>query len=147
VGSGHHPRFTWAIQERGGRGWLAALGGGAMLGLVGLVLPAFLSDPAALASFAVLLGVVAGVYLGFALVDGRISVFGIEGVMVLVFVSLGVRALIANNAWLLVGGYLGHAAWDSLHPHAVDTHMPWWYVPACIGFDVVFGVYILSRLV
>ena len=126
--------------------WFAALLGGALLGLVTLVLPAFLSDRNALAFFAVVLGVVAGVYLGFALVDGRISVFPVENAGIVAFVALGVLALTFDEAWLLGAAYLGHALWDGGHPHPIDTRMPWWYVPSCIGFDVVLGVYILGRL-
>jgi hypothetical protein len=43
-------------------------------------------------------------------------------------------------------GYLGHAAWDAIHHHkAVDTVIPDWYVPLCIGYDLVVGAYILIR--
>ena len=135
------------VQEGGRRGWVAALVGGALLGGASLVLPALLSDADAFSFFAVFMGIVGGVYLGFALTDGRMSVFRAENAGVLVFGALGVLALVTNDAWFLVAGYIGHGAWDAIHPHAVDTRMPWWYVPACIGFDVVFGIYILIRFV
>ncbi|MGH2809197.1 MAG: hypothetical protein ACRDKT_18175 [Actinomycetota bacterium] len=134
------------VQEGGRRGWWAALGLGAVLGGALLVLPALLSDADAFSFFAVFMGVVAGVYLGFALTDGRMSVFQVENVGILIFGALGVLALATGNAWFLVAGYLGHGAWDALHPHAVDTRMPWWYVPACIGFDFAFGIYVVIRL-
>jgi hypothetical protein len=56
-------------------------------------------------------------------------------------------SLTLNEPLFLVGGYVGHGLWDAIHPHAVDTRMPWWYVPMCIGFDFVFGIYILIRFV
>lgn len=136
-----------AVREGGKRGWYAALLGGAVLGAVSLVIPAVLSDADAFAFFGVFMGAVAGVYLGFALTDGRMTVFRVENAALVVFGALAVLAFVADDAWFLVAGYLGHAAWDALHPHPVDTRMPWWYVPACIGWDAVFGAYILIRFV
>ena len=135
------------VKEGGRQGWLAALAGGAVLGGITLVLPVFLSDGDAFAFFAVFLGMVAGVYLGYALTDGRLSSFRAEYIGLVIFGVLAVVALTANEPWLLVAGYIGHGAWDGIHPHAVDTRMPWWYVPACIGFDFVYGIYILIRFV
>ena len=136
-----------AVEEGGRRGWLAALVFGAVLGAFGLILPAFLSASDAFAFFAVFLGMIAGVYLGYALNDGRLAAFGAEYLGLVIFGALPVLALVLDEPWFLVAGYLGHGAWDAIHPHAIDTRMPWWYVPACIGFDVVFGVYILFRFI
>lgn len=39
---------------------------------------------------------------------------------------------------------LAHGLWDGLHGHrGIHTRIPWWYVPLCIGFDVVVGIYLL----
>ena len=43
-------------------------------------------------------------------------------------------------------GYLGHCLWDLVHHRrGIDTAMPWWWVPACLGYDAVVGAYILIR--
>jgi hypothetical protein len=61
-----------AAVRRGGRqGWIVAALGGAVAGAVTLVVPALLSSQDAFGFLAVWLGVTAGVYLGFALQDGR----------------------------------------------------------------------------
>lgn len=133
------------ILDGGRRGWTAALIAGAALGGVGLVVPALLSDRDAFGFFAVFLGVIAGVYLGFALSDGRLSTFGAENVGLGTYGALAILSLTLNKPLLLVVGYIGHGLWDAIHPHAIDTRMPWWYVPLCIGFDLVFGIYIFVR--
>jgi hypothetical protein len=135
------------VSQGGRRGWIGALVEGAVLGGLALILPAFLSDKDAFAFFAVFLGMVAGVYLGFALSDGRLSIFNAEYVGLVIYGAAAVLSLTLNEPLFLVGGYVGHGLWDAIHPHAVDTRMPWWYVPMCIGFDFVFGIYILIRFV
>jgi hypothetical protein len=133
------------ILEGGRRGWIGALIEGAVIGAVALILPALMSDKDAFAFFAVFLGTVAGVYLGFALSDGRFSIFNAEYVGLVVYGAAAVLSLTLNESLILAAGYVGHGLWDAIHPHAVDTRMPWWYVPICIGFDFVFGIYILVR--
>jgi hypothetical protein len=45
---------------------------------------------------------------------------------------------------VLAAGYLAHGLWDSLHRHrGIHTRVSWWYVPLCIGFDVVVRVFLL----
>lgn len=145
--SQHQVGLPRIILDGGRRGWIAALIAGAVIGAVGLVLPAFLSDRDAFGLFAVVLGLVPGVYIGFALTDGRSSILNWESVGLVIYGALAVLALSLNEPLFLAGGYLGHGLWDLLHPHALDTRMPWWYVPMCIGLDFVFGIYILVRFV
>jgi hypothetical protein len=40
--------------------------------------------------------------------------------------------------------HFDHRVRAPLHgQRGIHTRMPWWYVPLCIGFDVVVGVYLL----
>lgn len=134
------------IREGGRRGWVAALVAGAVLGGLTLIPPTFLSRQAAFVFLAILLGMIGSVYLGFALVDGRMGIFRIEYVGLLIFFVLPIVALVNDLPLLLAAGYVGHATWDAIHhPRAVRTAMPAWYVPLCIGYDVVIGVYVLLR--
>lgn len=134
------------IREGGTRGWWTALAAGALLGGVTLVVPILLSREAAFGFLAILLGMIGSVYLGFALADGRLGSFRAEYVGILTFTTLAVVSLVNDLPVLLAAGYLGHAAWDGIHhPRAITTTMPWWYVPLCIGYDVVVGVYVLIR--
>jgi hypothetical protein len=130
---------TWSGQA-------AVLAAGAALGAAILVIPAFLSAPDAFGFLAVLLGMIAGVYLGFALQDGRVRAFRTEYVGIVAHGALATIALVTESAAVLAGGYLGHALWDAVHhPRGLDTVIPRWYVPLCIGYDVVVGAYVLIR--
>ena len=134
------------IREGGRRGWIASLVAGVVLGGLTLIPPIFLSREAAFVFLAILLGMIGSVYLGFALMDGRMGIFRIEYVGLVVFFVLPLVALVNDLPLLLAAGYVGHAAWDVIHhPRAVTTAMPAWYVPLCIGYDVVIGVYVLLR--
>jgi hypothetical protein len=137
-----------AAVRRGGRqGWIVAAVGGAVAGAVTLLVPSLLSSRAAFDFLAVWLGVTAGVYLGFALQDGRSSALGVEVVGLALFAALATVALARQAAWLLAAGYFGHGLWDLVHHRrGIDTAMPWWWVPGCLGYDLVLGAYILIRL-
>jgi hypothetical protein len=136
-----------AAITRGGRsGWLAALAAGVILGGVTLLIPSLLARDTAFGLLAILLGMIASVYLGYALNDGRLRAFAVEYVGMVVFAALATIALARHSAVLLALGYLAHGLWDLLHHRRnVDTRMPWWYVPLCLGYDTVVAVYVLVR--
>jgi hypothetical protein len=55
-------------------------------------------------------------------------------------------ALARASSVILALGYLGHGLWDLIHHRrAVDTVMPWWYVPFCVGYDFVVAIYVFVR--
>lgn len=125
---------------------MAALLAGCALAPICLLPSLALSEDAALVFFGVLLGMVPAVYFGFALNDGRIGIVGSETVGALIYGGAAVAAVAASWPILLGIGYLAHALWDAIHPHTLNTKMPWWYVPMCMGFDVIVGLYVLIRL-
>lgn len=134
------------IAEGGRRGWLAAMIAGAVLGGAALIVPALLSREDAFGFLAILLGMIGAVYLGFVLVDGRLREFRIEYVGLVLFTAAATVALSTGEAMVLAAGYFGHALWDAVHhPRGIHTAIPWWYVPLCLGFDVVVGIYVLVR--
>lgn len=142
------PARTWppARADAGPYGWVVALAAGAVLGGVTLIIPALLSDRDAFSFLAVLLALIAGVYLGYAIQDGRPRAALTEEVGIVVFAVLATVALSTGDAVWLAAGLFGHALWDAVHhPRGIDTAVAWWYVPLCIGFDVVVGVYVLLR--
>jgi hypothetical protein len=136
-----------ATITRGGRsGWLAALAAGVIFGGGTLIIPSLLSRDTAFGLLAILLGMIASVYLGYALNDGRLRAFQVEYVGMVAFAALATIALAGHSALLLALGYLAHGLWDLLHHRrSVDTHMPWWYVPLCLGYDTVVALYVLVR--
>lgn len=129
----------------GSRRWVTALIAGAALGLVTALGLLLVSDHYTLVFLAILLGMIAAVYVGFALNDGRESKVGWETAAAFAYGGLAVAGMAAREPYLLGIGYIGHALWDAIHPGGLDTKMPWWYVPMCIGFDLPVGVYILVR--
>ena len=136
-----------AAITRGGRsGWLAALVAGVIFAGATLIIPSLLSRDTAFGLLAILLGMIASVYLGYALGDGRLRVFQVEYVGMVVFAALATIALARDSAVLLALGYLGHGLWDLIHHRrGVDTRMPWWYVPLCLSYDAVVAIYVLVR--
>jgi hypothetical protein len=135
-----------AVRGGGRRGWIVAAIGGAVGGVVTLAVPALLTSGTAFGFLAVWLGVTAGIYLGFALQDGRSLALGIEVVGVALFAAVATAALARHTAWLLAAGYFGHSVWDLVHHRrGIDTAMPWWWVPGCLGYDAALGAYILVR--
>lgn len=145
----HHNRvlrLPAALDVDTRNGWLAVVALGGVLGAGTMVIPALLSSDDAFGFLAVLLAMIAGVYLGFALQDGRVRAFRTEYVGIVAHGALATIALATGSAWVLAAGYAGHALWDSVHhPKALDTVIPRWYVPLCIGYDLVVAAYILIR--
>jgi hypothetical protein len=65
---------------------------------------------------------------------------------VALFTAVATVALVRQAAWLLAAGYFAHGLWDLVHHRrGIDTAMPWWWVPGCLGYDAVLGAYILIR--
>jgi hypothetical protein len=136
-----------AAITRGGRsGWLAALVVGVIFAGVTLLIPSLLSRDTAFGLLAILLGMIASVYLGYALADGRLRAFQVEYVGIVAFTALATIALARDSALLLALGYLGHGLWDLVHHRrGVEVRIPWWYVPLCLSYDTVLAIYVLVR--
>jgi hypothetical protein len=61
---------------------------------------------------ALLLALIASVYIGFAVADGRPKVIAVESTIAGAFVLLA-AAGVTGSAWLLIFGYTGHGLKDS----------------------------------
>ena len=90
------------------------------------------------------LALIAAIYLGFALMDGRISIAILEWAVGTVFVVLALLGLWQAPVLLAIGLIL-HGCWDLAHrPHGITTRLPVWYPPFCAAYDFVFaGVFLL----
>ena len=120
---------------------------GALLGLATLPAHALLPLVWAEQLAALLLVLIAGVYLGFAALDGRAKVLLAETSAACAFVLFALWAVQRAPGWL-PAGYAAHALWDLAHhrPHRetarrarLDVRMPRWYVPFCVVVDAVAG--------
>jgi hypothetical protein len=111
-----------------------------VIGLASLGVHLILPQDVSHALAALLLAMIAGVYVGFAALDGRLSHIIIESFAALLFIAFALWALVFAP-YLLPIGYIAHAGWDFLHHTPVfKIAMPNWYIPACVVFDVVVGL-------
>jgi hypothetical protein len=81
-----------------------------------------------------LLCLIAAVYIGFAVADGRPKVIAVECVVAGVFVVLAAAAVIAT-VWLLVAGYAAHGLkdfWQERRQYVANTR---WWPPFCAAVD------------
>ncbi|WP_425228260.1 hypothetical protein [Sphingomonas sp.] len=111
---------------------------GAGLALASLPAHFALSSTASHQLAAIVLVLVAGIYVGFAVQDGRAKTIAIEGSIAIVFAAAALAGLWVS-AWAIPAAYALHGFWDLAHHRHVATAMPAWYVPFCAVFDWVFA--------
>jgi hypothetical protein len=91
-------------------------------------------DPGTVHALAI--AMIASVYIGFAVADGRPRVIAIECGVAATFVVLASIAS-TSSAWLLVAGYAGHGLkdlWQHRTHHVRGTR---WWPPFCAAVDWV----------
>ena len=86
-----------------------------------------------------------GVYLGFAVADGRRSALLVQTGELLGFTALAALAVQRDSPGLLGAGWLAHVTWDALHHRGRGpTRVRSWYPPLCIGYDVALAAPLLT---
>jgi hypothetical protein len=110
----------------------------------------FFAPSASLGFAAVLLGVIAGVYFGFAIVNGS---FRDQLTELAVASGFGLAALLGLtlSPWFVPAAYVGHGLWDCAHHNRAKLGLvpiPQWYVPWCAAIDAIIalGLVILWRV-
>ena len=91
-------------------------------------------DPATV--YALSLALIAAVYIGFAVADGRPTVLAVEAAVAAVFVVVA-AAGVTGPAWLLVAGLAGHGfkdLWQHRSHFVANTR---WWPPFCLVVDWV----------
>jgi len=91
-------------------------------------------DPATV--YGLSLALIAAVYIGFAVADGRPRVIAVETVVATAFVVVG-AAGVTGPAWLMVLGFTGHGLkdlWQHRRQYVVNTR---WWPPFCLVVDWV----------
>jgi hypothetical protein len=84
--------------------------------------------------YALGLALIAGVYIGFAVADGRPKVIFAESAVASVFVVVAAVA-VTGSAWLIVAGYAGHGMkdlWQHRRQFVAGTR---WWPPFCAVVD------------
>src|SRR4051794_38460423 len=101
-------------------------------------------DPATV--HALLIAVIAAIYVGFAVADGRPKVLAVEVAVAAAFVVFA-AAGVTGPAWLLVLGYAGHGVKDmSQERHHYVANTRWW-PPFCATVDFVVAAVIVVEIV
>jgi hypothetical protein len=96
--------------------------------------------------YALGLVVIAPVYIGFAVADGRPSVVAVESSVATVFVVVAAAA-VTGSPWLLVAGLLGHGAkdlWQHRTHYVANTR---WWPPFCLVIDVAVAIIIAVEII
>ena len=114
----------------------AAILWGLIFGCIQAASPLLLWWLAPATVYAISLIVIAPIYIGFAVADGRPFVIAVESSVAALFVVVAAAAL-TGPAWLLVIGLLGHGIKDLWqHRRQFVTGTRWW-APFCCTVDLV----------
>ena len=117
----------------------AAVGWGVVGGVAQALTPlTFWWLPAATV-YAVGLVVIAAVYIGFAVADGRRHVLAVETAVTSAFVVLAAVA-VTGSPWLLVAGLVGHGLKDLWQHRTGFVANTRWWPPFCASIDFVVAL-------
>ena len=92
-----------------------------------------------------LLTLIAAVYIGFAVADGRPTVIAVESTIAGGFFLLA-AAGVTGSAWLLVLGYAGHGLkdfWQERSHYVANTR---WWPPFCAAVDWLVAVVLATEI-
>ena len=95
--------------------------------------------------YALGLVVIAPVYIGFAVADGRRNVIAVESSVAFAFVIVAAAA-ITGSPWLLVAGLAGHGLkdlWQHRNHFVANTR---WWPPFCMVVDWVVAGIIVAEI-
>jgi hypothetical protein len=88
---------------------------------------------------AIYISLIASIYVGFAVADGRPRIIAIESAVAVGFVLVAIAG-VTGTAWLLVAGYAGHGAKDYLQErHHFVANTRWW-PPFCAAIDFLVAI-------
>jgi hypothetical protein len=95
--------------------------------------------------YALELVLIAAVYIGFAVADGRPRVIAVETAVAGLFVVLATTAVTAT-AWLLVLGYTGHGLKDAWQQHGQYVANTRWWPPFCAAVDWLLAAILIIAI-
>ena len=100
-------------------------------------------DPATVHALSITL--IAAVYIGFAVADGRPRIIAVEVTVAGVFVVLAATAA-TGTPWLLVLGYAGHGIkdyWQERTHYVANTR---WWPPFCAAVDWLVALILIVEI-
>ena len=92
------------------------------------------------------LAVIAAIYIGFSVADGRPKVIAVETAVATAFLVVA-AAGVTGTAWLLVAGFAGHGAkdwWQHRTQFVANTR---WWPPFCAVVDAVVAAVLTVTIV
>jgi hypothetical protein len=101
-------------------------------------------DPATVYALGLIL--IAAVYIGFAVADGRRIVLVVESCVTAVFVLVGAAGL-TGPLWLLVLGYAGHGLKDLWQHRSHFVANTRWWPPFCLVVDWIVAAVLVLLIV
>ena len=96
--------------------------------------------------YGISIALIATVYIGFAVADGRPAVIAVETTVAGAFVVLA-AAGVTGSAWLIVIGFVGHGLkdlWQHRNHFVANTR---WWPPFCMTIDFVAAAIIAVAIV
>jgi len=91
------------------------------------------------------LAVIAAIYIGFAVADGRSKVIAVESGVASGFVIIAAAA-VTGTAWLLVIGLAGHGLKDLWQHRTQFVANTRWWPPFCMVVDFVVAAIIVVEI-
>ena len=95
---------------------------------------------------AIYISLIASVYIGFAVADGRPRVVAVESVVAAGFVLIAIAG-VNGTAWLLVAGYAAHGMkdyWQERNQFVINTR---WWPPFCAAVDWLVAIVLALEIV
>ncbi|HST64732.1 MAG TPA: hypothetical protein VLM05_06055, partial [Mycobacteriales bacterium] len=133
------PTVAVPLDLRGPLAW------GAVLGVAQALAPLGFPWLHSSVVYALSLPLIAAVYIGFAVADGRRHVLAVETAVVAVFVVVAAAA-VTGPPWLIVAGLAGHGLKDLWQHRTGFVAGTRWWPPFCAAVDFVAAALIAAAL-
>jgi hypothetical protein len=95
--------------------------------------------------YALGLAVIASIYVGFAVADGRAKVIAVESGVAFAFLVVAAAA-VTGSPWLLVAGMAGHGLKDLWQHRTHFVANTRWWPPFCMVVDWVVAAIIIGEI-
>lgn len=116
---------------------------GLVLGLISIFISFLFNEQQQLEIWVILLAVIASIYIGYGINDGRKIKMLTEVIFGIFFIVIAFLGLWVS-VWILVGGYVLHGLWDLVHrPSMIDTNFQKWYPPFCMVYDWTIAIWLM----
>jgi hypothetical protein len=96
--------------------------------------------------YALGLSVIAAIYIGFAVADGRPKIIVAESSVAFGFVVISAAAITASP-WLLVSGFVGHGVKDLWQHRTHFVSNTRWWPPFCMIVDWIVAAIIVVEII